>query len=94
MKTIQLNRIGVILSTAGIMTALIGSSVDVVSARTMASGSTREECIQALQVINSMQATGCDDSALIELRKDAIQELEKLNFKTGQLETLKIKPNN
>lgn len=92
-KSSHLQKVGVLLSTSGVLASLIFSSVDVVSAHSIEQSS-REDCIQALQMINSMQLHGCSDPALIDLRKDALQELEKLDFHSGQLETLKIKPMN
>ena len=93
LKVIQLNSMGVLISTIGVLASILMASVDVVSARSIVNhGSSREDCIKALEMINSMEMEGCEDPTLTELRRDALNELQSQDIKSGRCESLKIKP--
>lgn len=93
LKAIQLNSMGVLISTIGVLASILMTSVNVVSARSIDNHcSSREDCIKALEMINSMEMEGCDDPTLTELRRDALNELQSQDIRSGRYETLKIKP--
>lgn len=92
-KFIQLNSMDVLISTIGVLASISMASVNMVSARSMDTlESSHQDCIKALELINSMEMQGCDDPALIELRKDALNELQSQDIRSGRCELLRIKP--